>query len=62
MHNSMREIVSRIIEKIKIEEEDTILLDSSDSVSFEIKKENFSDITNIESDKKISWILSIEPP
>jgi hypothetical protein len=52
----MKEIVDKLIEKIKKNEKDSILLDSPDSLSFEIKKENFSDIKKTIIDKKTAFV------
>jgi hypothetical protein len=52
----MKEIVEKIIEKTKLIEKNSILLDSNDSVSFEIKEGNFSDISKIDSEKTITFV------
>jgi hypothetical protein len=56
MLSSMKDIVNKIIEKIKINGKDSILLDSDDSVCFDIKEENFSYISKIGSEKTIAFV------
>jgi hypothetical protein len=52
----MKEIVEKIIEKTKSIEKDSVLLDSNDSTSFEIKQENFLDIPKLDSEKTIAFV------
>lgn len=52
----MNDIVKKILEKIRQNEGDSLLLDSPDSRQFDLKKENFYALESYDSDKKIAFV------